>query len=199
MAAYCQLSFKAQLGLLRRDQFLRSCPLRDRVLRTRFRRTHKKYALRARRRASRTPRGNRKVSGIPPGQGANELLRAIPAPSKVVPASRQQKKLYGQLFARHKHFSWPCVYCVDAGPRPFKSSSSSVITMLWKVRGIEAAIRASSAPLDCCFSLSELCAYPLRETPIAEASNCALTNRLFFIFSVRARSVSSRLTFRILG
>ena len=121
VAAYCQLSFKAQLGLLRRDQFLRSCPLRDRVLRTRFRQTHKKYALRARRRASRTPRGNRKVSGIPPGQGANELLRAIPAPSKVVPASRQQKKLYGQLFARHKHFSWPCVYCVDAGPRPFKS------------------------------------------------------------------------------
>src|SRR5438552_13509905 len=54
-------------------------------------------------------------------------------------------------------------------------------------------------PPACCFSLSELCAYPLRETPIAEASNCGLTNRLFFIFSVRARSVSSRLTFRILG
>jgi hypothetical protein len=73
------------------------------------------------------------------------------------------------------------------GHTSLSPSSSSLITTLWKARGIASAVRAKSALLDCCLSLAELFGYLFREVPIAEALKRGLTNSLFFIFSVRAR------------
>ena len=115
--------------------------------------------------AASIPHASGKQKGLrhPAGSGGERTLAGHPGAVKSRAGIPPAEKLYGQLFARHKHFFWPCVYGVDAGPRPFKSEQferdHNAMESSWNRGGNQGEQRPSGLLL---FPFRALCLSPPR-------------------------------------
>ena len=69
------------------------------------------------------PHASGKQKGLrhPAGSGGERTLAGHPGAVKSRAGIPPAEKIVRTAIRSAQDFSWPCVYCVDAGPRPFKS------------------------------------------------------------------------------